>query len=75
MLDIISEMVGQVLHFLGAVMLCAQLRCASFPVPYHTEWNIQCPLTTTVFETQAFHTQYAFFHEFLLDENPLALRS
>jgi hypothetical protein len=64
MLDITAEMVGQVLHFLGAVMLCAQLCCASFLVPYHTEGNIQCPLTTPAFETHAFHTQYAFFHEF-----------
>jgi hypothetical protein len=75
MLDIISEMVGQVLHFLNAMMLCAQLHCASFLVPYHTEWNIQSPLTTTAFERHTFHTQYAFFHEFWLDENPLALRS
>lgn len=55
MLDIIAEMVRQVLHFLDAVMFCAQLHCALFLVPYHTEWNIQCPLTTTAFETRVLY--------------------
>lgn len=37
MLDLISKMAVQVLHFLGAVVVCAGLLRASFLVPCHTE--------------------------------------